>query len=273
MDAPKDSAPFPAPASPVPPQHSWARPVMWMAVVLIVSVSGVIVFKSCRDLPGEALDKTGRVIDKAGRVISNVVAAFNHKSVTTAFLSYATTISNHQRLQVATLKQTEVFTQTNQSSTGFGYIPLPDVVVEARAPVEYTYYLDLSAPWKFDLKDGAILVAAPPLHFNKPAVDVSALNYEVRKGRFKTAEALEGLKRSITSLVRLRASENIPLVREGARRQTAEFIENWLMKNFSDAKQYPVKVYFPGEPVPGSLPVLNPIHLQTNEAVLPRRGD
>src|SRR5204862_4074758 len=115
------------------------------------------------------LDKTGQVIDKAGHALSNIAAAFNQKTVTTAFISYATTISNHQRLQVATVKQTEIFTQTNQSSTAFGYVPLPDVVVEARAPVEFTYYLDLNAPWNFELKDGVIVAIAPPLNFNKPA--------------------------------------------------------------------------------------------------------
>lgn len=263
MDAPQGQAPAPPP----PTAHqSWARSVLWMVIVLIVSVNALIFFKSCRDLPGEALDKTGKVIDKAGQALSNIAAAFKQGSVSTAFISYATTISNHQRLQVATVKQMEIFTQTNQSSTAFGYVPLPDVVVEARAPVECTYYLDLNAPWNFVLTNGVILATAPPLNFNKPAVDASAITYEVRKGRFKTVEAQESLKRSITALVLLRARENIPLVRENARRQTTEFIEHWLMKSFADAKQYPVKVYFADERIPDSLPPLLPPNLQINPA-------
>jgi len=238
---------------------------MWILIVLVVAVNSVIFLKSCRDLPGEAIDKTGRVIEKAGAALSSIAAAFNQGSITTSFVSYATSMTNHQRLQVATIKEMAVFTQTNQMSTGFGYIPLPDVVVEARAPVEYTYYVDLNEAWRFVLQDGVIHAFAPRLQFNKPAVDASALNYEVRKGSFKTGEALDGLKRSISSLVILRARENIHLVREGARKETGSFIEKWLMRSFSDAKAYPVKVFFEGETLPDGSRVPG-VNLITNAA-------
>src|SRR6185436_307580 len=213
MDTPQGAAPVPPPTA----HQSWSKTVLWVAIVLIVAINGLIFFKSCRDLPVDAIDHTGKAIEKVGKALSSVAAAFSQKTVTTSFVSYATTINSHQRLQVATVKQMEIFTQTNQSSTAFGYVPLPDVVVEARAPVECTYYLDLNGHWDFVLKDGVIIVKAPPLSFNKPAIDASALNYEVRKGRFKTAEAQESLKQSLTALVSIRARENIPLVRENAR--------------------------------------------------------
>lgn len=244
MDAPPDKTPAPMP----PTAHqSWSCSVLGIAVVLILSVNAVIFLKSCASVPAKTLDKAGQVIDKTGQALANIAAAFKQGTFSTTFTSYATTISNQTRLQVATLKQTEIITQTNQSSTAWGYVPLPNVVVEARAPVEYTYYLDLNAPWTFDLRAGHLIATAPPLHFNKPAVDASAIHYEVRQGTFKTADALDGLKRSVTSLVTIRAKENIPLVREHARQQTTEFIERWLMKNFSDATNYPVKVIFANE--------------------------
>jgi hypothetical protein len=258
VDAPPQSPPQPT------PQQAWARATMWMVVVLVLAVNAVIFFKTCTAIPGRTLDKAGQVIDKAGHALSNIAAAFNQGTITTVFLSYATTISNQQHLQVATIRQMEIFTRTNQPSTAFGYVPLPDVVVEARAPVEYTYYLDFNAPWRFVLKDGVVLVTAPPLHFNKPAVDASALNYEVKKGYFKTAEAQESLKRSVTSLVTIRAKENVALVREHARKQTAEFVENWLMKSFTDARQHPVKVYFADEKIPDALNPTPGLILQTN---------
>ena len=262
MDAPPQS---PAPPTPAPtPQQAWARATVWMFVVLALAINAVIFLKTCSSVPGKTLDKAGQVIDKAGNALSNIAAAFNQRKVTTAFISYATTISNHHRLQVATLRQTEVFTRTNQESTAFGYISWPDVVVEARAPVEYTYYLDFNAPWQFVLKDGVILVTAPTLHFNKPSVDASAISYEVRKGYFKTAEAQGNLKRSVTSLVTIRARENVPLIRENARKQTAEFVENWLMKSFTDGRQYPVKVYFADEKLPDALNPTPGLILQTN---------
>jgi hypothetical protein len=229
----------------------WARATMWIVIVLIVAASGVYIFKGCLNMPG-------RSIQQVGQALADVAAAFNRGTITTSFVSYGTSLSNYHRLQLATLKQTEIFTRTEETSTAFGYIPLPDVVVEARAPVEYTYYLDFNAPWKFVLRDNVVHVFAPPIRFNKPAVDASAITYEVRKGHLKTAEAQENLKRSITSLVTIRAKENIPLVRENARKQTSEFVEKWLLKTFTDGKNYPVKVYFSDETSPTNGPGIFP---------------
>lgn len=237
----------------VPPPHSWARATMWMVIVFIFVAGGVCAFRACRG----PVD----LMQQAGQTLAKVAAAFNRGTITTSFVSYATTISNTTYLQFATLKQMEVFTRTEEPSTAFGYIPLPDVVVEARAPVEYTYYLDFKAKWQFVLRENVIYVMAPPIRYNKPAVDASKLNYEVKKGYVKSSEALDNLKQSITGLVVLRAKENIPLVRETGRKQTADFVEKWLSKSFADGKQYPVKVYFPDEPMPdGSNEIKQPLN-------------
>lgn len=234
---------------PVVVANAWAKATMWMVIVLVVVAGGVFVLKSCLEAPRHLIDKTGKVIEKAGHALATVASAFNRGTITTTFLSYATTISNQHYLQFATLRQTEIFTRTDESSTAFGYVPLPDIVVEARAPVEFTYYLDLNAKWQFVLKDNVIYVLAPPIKFNKPAVDASQITYEIRKGSLlrDAAAAQENLKKSITFLTQVRARENIALVRENGRKQTAEFVEKWLSKSFADGKSYPVKVYFPGE--------------------------
>lgn len=224
--------------------------------MLILTVGGVYVFKSCRDLPGDVADRSGNAIRQVGHALADIASAFKRGTVATSFVSYATSVSNQQYLQFATLKQMEIFTQTEAPSTGFGYIPLPEVVVEARVPVEYTYYLDLNGKWEFVLQDNVIHVFAPAIQFNKPAVDVSRMNYEVKKGYFQTDAVQERLKNSITSLVILRAKENISLVRETGRKQTADFVETWLSKSFTDGKKYPVKVYFPGETPPKSVELI-----------------
>lgn len=246
MDEQPQLAPNPPPVNPPNP---WAKSVMWLGIALIVVSGAAYVFKSCRDLPLEMAAKTGQVIDQAGHTLADVAAAFKRGTVSTSFVSYATSISNHQYLQFATLKQMELFTRSEAPSTAFGYVPLPEVVVEARTPVEFTYYLDLNAEWRFVLENNTINVFTPPIRFNHPAVNVSAMKYEVRKGalNYKRAEVLENLKQSITSLVVLRAKENLPLVRETGRRQTGEFVERWLARSFADGKQYAIKVYFPGE--------------------------
>ena len=247
---PEATPPVPTPDE---PKNDWAKATMWMVIVGFVALNVAIFFHSCRSMPGEALDKGGKLIEKAGKAMADVASAFNRGRITTEFTSYASSISNQSRFQFATLKQSEIFTRTEQASTGFGYVPLPDIIVEARAPVEYTYYLDFNAKWDFVLKDGVVFVYAPPIRFNKPSVDASAITYEVRKGYLKSAEALENLKKSISSLVFLKGKENIGLVRENGRRQTTEFVEAWLLKSFTDGKSYPVKVIFPDEKAPNAI--------------------
>lgn len=251
---PSGQAPLPTP--PDAPKSDWPKTILWMFGIGLISLNAAFFLRACQKLPGDAIDKTGQVIEKTGKALAEVASKFTQGRITTEFISYATTISNHHHLQFATLRQKEIFTRSEELTTGFGYVPLPEVVVEARAPVEYTYFLDLNAKWDVLVKDGKVQVFAPAIQFNKPAVDASAITYEVKKGYLKTAEAQENLKKSITSLATLRARENIPLVRENARRQTTEFVERWLLHSFTDAKQYPVKVYFPGEKPPDQIPLI-----------------
>jgi hypothetical protein len=251
-----ENEPPPGPKAPEgsPPviahRDAWAVPVMWMVIVLIAVAAAVYIFKSCRDLPGETLDKAGQLVVKVGSKLEDVASAFNRGTVTTTFTSYATTLSGSQRLQIATLSQHETFTRKDESSTGFGYIPLPDVIVEASAPVTYTYYLDLNDKWDFLLKDGVIYVTAPAIKYNKPAVDVSRITWEVKKGGYFLRDekaAMQNLKDSITWLSYRKAQTNIGLARDTARHQTESFVQNWLSRSFADGKSYPVKVRFRDE--------------------------
>jgi hypothetical protein len=241
-DLPPDSRPAAA-------ASHWAWPVTSIVIVTILASVGVYVFKSCRDLPGEALDKSGKLVETVGQQVQRVASAFKQGTITTTFTSYASTLSGSQFLQFATLSQRETFTRTDESSLLFGYIPLPDIIVEASAPVSYTYYLDLNASWDFVLRDGVIWVTAPDIKYNKPALDISRITYEVKKGSHirNTSEAMENLRSSMTWMTYKKAEANIPLVRETGRKQTESFVENWLAKSFADGRNYPVKVRFRNE--------------------------
>jgi hypothetical protein len=229
--------------------NAWAWPVAWMVTVLLVLAAGIYVFRSCRAAPGELLDKTGHVVQQVGKSLAEVAAAFHQGTITTTFTSYATTLNGSQYLQFATLAQQERFERTDEATTAFGYIPLPDVIVQADAPVTYTYYLDLNDKWEFRLKDGQITVIAPNIKFNQPAVDASRITYEVKKDSIirDTQSALEQLKASITWMANQKARQNISLVRETGRKETQAFVENWLAKSFADGKKYPVVVRFRNE--------------------------
>src|SRR5262245_53373321 len=151
-----------------------------------------------------------------------IAAAFRTGTLTTSFTSYATEVKGVSFFQFATLKQLEVFERKDEAALFWGQFALPEVVVEARVPVEYTYYLALQERWQFVLEGDTLLVKAPAVRFNAPALDVSSLRYEVKKGSVLRDEAavVESLRRGLSELAKQRAREHVLLVREAGRRQT-----------------------------------------------------
>lgn len=222
-------------------------PLAAAAVVIVAMLAGtaIAIFYSARNLPGETIAQ-GR---EAIRDLARVAEAFRQGTITTSFASYATQVSGSNYLQFARLKQLELFERKDSLSLFWGQLSLPDVLVEARAPVEYTYYLDLDKPWKLQLADQVLLVLAPPIEFNTPAVDASAIRFQVREGSVWRDEApvTEALKASLTELCRERAQGNVGLVREVGRRRTEEFVRRWLAAQFKDGPGYRVEVVFPDE--------------------------
>jgi hypothetical protein len=214
-------------------------------VVAILTGGALYVFVSLRDAPGRAVDKGREVL----RDLAEVAAGFRQGTVETRFLSYATGVTGGQRFQFATLEQMEVFRRTDRSSVMWGTLELPDVVVEVTAPVTYTYYLDLDAPWRMTLEDETIRVIAPPIEANLPAVDASEIEYTVRQGSLLRDEdaATANLKRTLTELTRLRARGHVPLIRELGRRETEKFVATWLSQAFDDGADYRIEVVFADE--------------------------
>ncbi len=224
--------------------------VISLAVVVVAALlAGVYLIDRLLGLPGRAVD-TGREI---AAELRDLVSAFDRGTVETAFVSYASQLSASNKLQVAELRQVEVFTRTESSTVLWGTLKLPDVVVEARVPVEYVYTLDLADTWRFELDDRRLTVEAPRLEFNSPALDVSRLEYEVRASSILRDEdaAMRALRAALTELSRQRARDLIHLVRETARRQTEEFVGTWLGAAFDHGDDYSIDVVFAGEPMPG----------------------
>lgn len=229
-------------------QIVWAIAATVMVIVAMLIAAGLYVFHSLRALPGEAVSGTQQILQE----LQTVAAAFRQGTVTTRFISYATTISGSNYLQFATLRQTEVFTREDQASVFWGTLELPDIVVSATTPVEYTAYLDLNDEWHFLIDGPRLYVLAPEIRFNTPAIDASEIRYEVRRGSLlrDEDEALDKLKAGLTEMSMQRAHEHLPLVRELGRRKTEEFVERWLVQSFGDGSDYDVTVYFAGESPP-----------------------
>ena len=222
---------------------------IWPLALVLVAAMGIgaalYVFRTIAAAPGAVVEQG----QEALRGLREVAAAFSSGTITTSFSNYATEATGVSRLQVAELKQVELFEQTDEASLLWGQLELPDIVVRARAPVDYTYYVDLEKRWDFVLEKRRIRVHAPAIEFNRPAVDVSRLEYEVAIDSLLRDEegALERLRSGITEMSTRRARQNLSLVRELARRETESFVRDWLGARFIDGDDYTIDVVFADE--------------------------
>ncbi len=220
--------------------------ILGMVVVIVV---GYVIIRLTQ-VPGDIVE-SGREIGRAAvESVERIAQAFRTGSVQTSFVSYATEVSGSAFLQFASLDQTEVLERTDSASLLWGRLRLPDVVVEARVPVRYTYYLDLEDEWSLTLEGTTVHVLAPGVRANRPAVDASAIEYRVQGDSILRDEeaVLEQLRLRITDQLAARAGENIALVRELGRRRTADFVRTFLLSQFGeDVEAYRIEVRFRDE--------------------------
>ena len=236
-------------ATPFPNKSSWPKAVTIIAVVGVLSGGGLLALRMVRDMPGAALDKGTALLKTLGGEAAKVARAFNEKTVRQEFTSHAAELAGTSRFQFATLREDETFKRAEAGSTAWGLIPLPKVVVEARAPVEYSYYVDFAGAWEFAREGSVLTVFPPPIMANPPALDVSALQFYTLEGSVwrNDGAVRDRLKDTLTTALRERAAKNAGLVREAGRQRLAEFVEKWLAEKFSDARDLRVKVVFPDE--------------------------
>jgi len=227
---------------------AWPIAVTVIAITAILATVAYLVFATLARIPEAASRQTREVLAAA----QDLAAAFRQGTIETRFVSYATTVSGSTFLQIATLDRIEVFTREDRASIFWGAVQLPDVVVSATAPVQYTAYVDLDDSWHLQLADQTLRVVAPPIQFNRPAIDASQIEFEVRTGSLLRDEeaAMAELKRGLTSMSNLRTRELEPLVRETARDKIEDFVRTWLLQSFPDAVDVHIDVVFEGEDEP-----------------------
>jgi hypothetical protein len=226
------------------------NPVAWLAalvaLLVLVTVGGAwFATRALRELPRAAADQ-GRALV---REVADLARGFRTGTVQRRFAAYTTRLEGTNYLQVATLQQAQVFELEDRAAVLWGTVELPPVIVRATAPVQYTYFVDLEGPWRLELRGRQVLVLAPPLRFNKPAVDVSRMRWSVVQGSLlRDEQVVEAqLRREITGRTAIQASANVPLVRDTARAAVTRFVRDWLLRSYPDADQYQVEVFFAGE--------------------------
>jgi len=226
--------------------HALAYVLVAIVVLTLGSLGAWFAFlRTVERAPGAAVEGARELVHDLG----DLARAFREHTVTRRFESYATTFEGTTRLQVAILQQTEVFELEDDATAFWGALDLPPVRVRATAPVTTTYYVDFEQAWHFELQGRHVVVTAPPLMPNTPAIDASAIRYEVREGSLLRDEdvVLEQLKRELTGRAARRAQDNAALVRDTARLQVEAFVRNWLLSSFGDGGEYSVFVQFEGE--------------------------
>ena len=213
-----------------------------VAICLVLGLSAFFVARVIASAPAD-------LVERGGEALANLAAAFADHTVEIRFASEATEIAGSQFLQFATLEETEIFERIDSSTVLWGTVTLPDVVVEARAPVTYTYTLDLQGRWELDLIDGILFVTAPAIGVNEPAIDASRIEYRVKQDSLvrDSDAALEALRRHLTDLTRQRATDKIDLVRDTGRRQVEEFVRAWLVNDYEESKRLRIEVRFADE--------------------------
>ena len=218
---------------------SWAKVVYRLGLVTIIMgglIGGFLLiwyFFLVR-IPLAYVDKgsemMGSMVDKSTDVISHFVEAANSGTITHEFREVASSVRGTNYLQIATLSSDESF---NRKQVSDWYLFQSEVEIEVRIPVEYTYYLDLKEEWtfKWDSDSNELLVHAPQIRFNRPAIDTSKMKvYEINKSLLQDENKLKDeIIQDISNICSIRAQDKTDLIRELARYETERYIRSWLM--------------------------------------------
>ena len=233
-----------------------------LAVSGIVAVNKFVnVPKEIVEIPKEIyIDGPTKIINETEQVLNNIAATFETGAMSEEFTEYVATIQGVNYLQLVTYTVIDTFSRVDSTAIMWDWIPLPDVNIEIQAPVEYTYSLNLNEKWEFIWDDAyqGIVVYAPNIRPNTPAIDVSHMKITDVQGSMVRSEelAIKKLQQEITPRSRILAQEKIPQIREMARRKAREFIENWFVKtrfqHFA-IKPHVIELYFADERRPETL--------------------
>ena len=242
-----------------------------MAVLALVClIIPIMVIRSAM----RRVQSLGTASDAVIASVRSVAEAFRTGTIETTLRSYATEVRGVSRFEFAELKQQESFERTDTATIAWGAIPLPDVVVEARAQVVYTYVLDLKKQWDLRMSDRVVFVVAPAPEFSTPALDPSTLTFETKRGSVLRDETTvrEQLRGGLGTLLKQRAQDHLPLVRETGRKATEEFVRNFLLSHYDDAADLIVRVRFADETTETpAAPVFNREASPPSPAPSPRR--
>jgi len=227
----------------------WGWPIMWVLIIAILTGGIVFLAHSCLKTPEAATDKLRDTAKGFHDVIKQDVIDFvkfvagPSEDVSARILTNFRSFQPELKLQLATFKEDALIERTDS------HWLLPDVKLEARAPISYTYFVDLNGTWNFLVQNRKILVFPPAVQCNTPAYDVGKLTISVKEDSVlrRTEIAKEAFHNELMGYAWGRSKIQIPLIKENARKQLKTFVETWIKNNFANTEGFAVEVYFPDE--------------------------
>lgn len=224
-------------------------PMAVVLVALVIAVGWVISIRSCAKVPADT-------IDAFGKEAVNLLEKFDQQHITRTFEESLPELSSDPggRLELAALTLDENLSESNNLTTAWGYLNLGSTVTEIKVPATYRYYLRLHDPWQLDISTNICVVHAPRFHPTLPvAIDTSRMEKKSSAGwgRFNAGEQMDQLEKDLTPTLSVYAADprHVALVREECRKNVAQFVRDWLLKEqqWQDGRFTAVKVVFPDE--------------------------
>jgi hypothetical protein len=140
--------------------------------------------------------------------------------------------SRQKHLVLTTLNKSYQYNKSDQAIL-FKKFSLPPAIVEIRFIADIAYYVDLEKTFKLEAREDKVLVLAPLLEFQRPSVDLRTLKFEVKQKGFLIDEkkTLEKLQAELPLFLHDDAIKSLDQVREKARTELIEFLQNWFLKS------------------------------------------
>jgi hypothetical protein len=158
---------------------------------------------------------------------------FTDADITQRFVSSLPELTAELNLEVATVRQVETFTRSDQRSLLWALLDLGTNTVQVSVPVTYRYQIPLREAWHLKAEGSLVIVQAPALRAAlPPAIHTDQLVTLSVRGwaRGSTASLRLGLERQITPSLNRSADDprRLNLVRDTCRRSVVAFVRLWL---------------------------------------------
>ena len=224
-----------------------------LVVVILIGVATTLLILGRVD---SQVTKSSRAFAEGGKKVYSDVkegvnllfTALTNNTLLVQFRNENLKVSSSSKYQVAELDQVVTFAGSKTTVMG-------TAEVDISVPVIFTYTVDFNDHWAihYDTTQNPILieVIAPQIRWNEPAANIS----EMQRRKIKTAlfnngdKALEDVEKQMRNKLIVTARDNIPLIREIARKQVETFFSGWLWSAYSqeNQKKYRVEVRFSDE--------------------------